>query len=847
MSPWILCLFVVLSSCTAKLAAQNGDRTDEVQTPPPLHLQIPPAPVLTVDDAIKSIKVAPGYKLEIAAADPLVGNPVAMQFGPDGRLWVVEMRAFMPNPDGKGEDAKVGTIAVLEDTNHDGRFDKRTVFLDGLVLPRAFALVGDGVLVAEPPHLWFCRDTNGDGKADEKIEVASDYGSANNPEHTANGLLWAMDNWIYSANHTVRYRYLGNGKFAQELTVSRGQWGITQDNAGRLFHNNNSDPIRYDAVPSPYFARNPALTDPAGVNAQLVPADLRIWPLRVTPGVNRGYKSLDATGRITAVTAACGPVIYRGDLLPELRNEVFVCEPSGNLIKRITLKPAGDGLAGHNVYEGGEFIGSTDERFRPVNLGNGPDGALYIVDMYHGIIQHRIYLTTYLRKQIEDRGLSDGYGMGRIYRVVPEKGSAQPAAFNLTTETSAQLVAHLESHNGWWRDTAQRLLVERRDPASVPLLRALALNQAVPGFTRLQALWTLEGVDGLDRATLFAALGDGDASVCAAAIRLSEKFLAAGDAEIFSRVVNAQSAPGQDTPYAVVLQQCLSLGESHTPTALAALLELAKRHGPRPVITDAIVSGLSGREADFVALALAQPDLKSADPVVTLAAACVWRSGQAAPAAQLDSLLGSSSAPAWATTTLLESLKLAIPKQSDGKLLSTNLAIVPTALTKLAATDSPDRARAVERTGHLQWPGHENVVKATPLTTGQQALFEKGRVIFTTICAGCHQPNGQGLKGLAPSLVTSKWVAGNERAIARIVLQGKLSENLVMPSLQVLDDESLAGVLTFVRRSWGHGFDPVAPAVIAQARRETAGRAEPWTEKDLAKFLETIRVGEGSP
>ena len=344
-----LCLIALLTSCAARLLAQNGDAANETQTPPPADLKIPPSPVLVAEEAIKTIKVAPGYKLEIAAADPLVGNPVAMSFGPDGRLWVVEMRAFMPNPDGKGEDAKVGSIAVLEDTDHDGRFDKRTVFLDGLVLPRAFALVGDGVLVAEPPHLWFCRDTNGDGVADEKIEVTSDYGSAENPEHTANGLLWAMDNWIYSANHTVRYRYLGAGKFAQEFTVSRGQWGITQDNTGRLFHNNNSDPIRYDAVPSQYFARNPGLTDPAGVNVQLVPADLRIWPLRVTPGVNRGYKSLDSTGRITAVTAACGPLIFRGTLLPDLRNDVFVCEPSGNLIKRISLASNDDNLAGRNV------------------------------------------------------------------------------------------------------------------------------------------------------------------------------------------------------------------------------------------------------------------------------------------------------------------------------------------------------------------------------------------------------------------------------------------------------------------------------------------------------------------
>jgi hypothetical protein len=275
-------LLLTLLAPSLPLFAQSGDRPNETQTPPPADLVIPPAPVLLAEEAVKTLQVASGYRVEIAAADPLVGDPVAMTFGPDGRLWVVEMRGFMPNADGQGEDAKVGTVATLEDTDNDGRMDQRTVFLDGLVLPRAVALVGDGVLVAEPPHLWFCRDINGDGVADQKVEVASDYGSTENPEHTANGLYRAMDNWIYSANHTVRFRYRGDGKFDREFTIMRGQWGLSQDDTGRLFYNTNSDPLRYDAVPSHYFARNPALTDPAGLNLQVVPAKLPIWPARVT-------------------------------------------------------------------------------------------------------------------------------------------------------------------------------------------------------------------------------------------------------------------------------------------------------------------------------------------------------------------------------------------------------------------------------------------------------------------------------------------------------------------------------------------------------------------------------------
>jgi len=198
---------------------------------------------------------------------------------------------------------------------------------------------------------------------------------------------------------------------------------------------------------------------------------------------------------------------------------------------------------------------------------------------------------------------------------------------------------------------------------------------------------------------------------------------------------------------------------------------------------------------------------------------------------------------------LVASYREIIPK-SDNKMLFARLAAVPNELIRLgAAADSPVRTQASELLAHLHWPGNEGeaAAKVVPLTAGQQVLFEKGRVIFTTICAGCHQPTGLGLKGLAPALVNSKWVASDERALARIILQGRASENLIMPPLAALDDESLAGALTFVRRSWGHGFDPVDPAVIARARQETAGRVEPWTEKSLAKFLEESRVRAGPP
>jgi mono/diheme cytochrome c family protein len=463
--------------------------------------------------------------------------------------------------------------------------------------------------------------------------------------------------------------------------------------------------------------------------------------------------------------------------------------------------------------------------------------------MYRGIIQHRIYLTSYLRKQIEDRGLAEGLGMGRIYRIVPDTKSTKPVAFDLTKEPPTQLVSRLASPNGWFRDTAQRLLVERRDPATVPLLRALAIDEAASTAGRLHALWTLDGMEKLDRTTLRIALRDPDATVCAAAIRLSEPLLAAGDAEILSRVVAARPDPKAPVPYAIVLQQAFSLSASNNPESLGVLLALAQRHGHRPIVADAIVSGLAGREADFLALALRLPDPGAARRTLNTAATCVWRSDNAAQVGRLDQLLGAADAPAWAGEVLLDSLKSLVPVRSDGKVMTAHLAAAPTTLLRLASTDSPQRERATALRDHLNWPGNEaKVATAAPLTPEQQKLFDKGREVFATICAGCHQPTGLGLKGLAPSLVTSQWAVGDVGPLARILLQGKASEGLIMPPLAALDDESLAGAMTFIRRSWGHTATAVDTAAIARARQETAGRAEPWTDKELAKVRDAASV-----
>jgi mono/diheme cytochrome c family protein/glucose/arabinose dehydrogenase len=825
-TPAFLLLPLLLTTTWAH--AQSGDRAGEVQAPPPAHLRSPPAPPLSPGDALRTFRLHPGFRLELVASEPLVLDPVAMSIGADGRIWVVEMRGFMTDVEGSNEDAAIGSIAILDDADGDGRMDTRTQFAGGLVMPRAVAPVAHGALVAEPPNLWFYEDDDRDGRADRRTLVADDYGDRSNPEHTANGLMWALDNWIYNANHTVRFRFEAGG-WRRERTAFRGQWGITQDDAGRLYYNTNSDPLRMDVMPAEYLRRNPNLVAPAGVNVQLARAsDVPVWPARITLGVNRGYRTLRDDGTLPTVTAACGPVIYRGGAFPgEFSGNAFIAEPSANLVKRLIVAADGELPAARNAHERTEFLASTDERFRPVNLYNGPNGALYVVDMYRGIIQHRIYLTTYLRNQIEERGLDAPVGLGRIYRVVPE-GAPRHARPDLARASVARLVAALEHREAWWRDTAQRLLVEKRDPRAISALRRLARGSRW-SVARLHALWTLDGIDGVDWPTVQAALADADVDVAVAAARLSERFLG----EHTTRTLEALTARAEWGEPKFLRQMALSLGNGPVREVDVTLQRLATTHGGLPFMADAIVSSLHGREGAAFAHLVAAGQPAAADVVASLAAAIL----QSKDAGQIDALLApleSAETPHWLADSILDGIDRFIP----GSGTSRRTAFIPAepgALIALSRQSTPLAARATETLRFLRWQGRvvDQAAALASLSASQRDQYERGRREFA-VCAACHQPGGEGMAGLAPPLVASPWVTGGVGALARIVLNGKTSGDTTMPPLASLDDVTLAAILTYVRKSWGHEASVVAPSEIQAIRGEVSRRGEPWTENELA-------------
>ena len=841
--------------------AQNGDKKGESQAPLPDHLVLPPSPPLSPEDALASFKLPPEFGIELVAAEPLVGDPVAMQFDPDGRIWVVEMRGYMPNIEGTGEDKPVGQVVVLEDTNGDGRMDQSTVFLDNLVMPRAIALIDDGVVIAEPPRLWFCKDTNGDLKCDERTEIANDYATQNdpkhgmrsNPEHASNGLMWAMDNWIYSANHDVQFRYEG-GEWMRQATHSRGQWGISQDNYGRIYYNSNSDQLRGDILPAAYLKRNPHLSGAKGAGVRLASSQ-EVWPARINPGVNRGYRSktLREDGRLRSYTGACGPVIYRGNQFPlAYQGNAFVCEPTGNLVRRNIITERHGALEANNAYSEMEFLTSTDERFRPVNAFNGPDGTLYIVDFYRGLIQHRIYLTSFLRGQIEDRGLYEPIGLGRIYRVY-HKGKDRQKTNPLSTMSTPELAAQLGHENGWTRSVAQRLLVERRDPSIIPTLNGMVSNQRNP-LAQLHALWTLDGMGGVEWPTIEVALKATHPKVRSAAIRVSEAHL---NGSIGPVTLERLTSHQFDLPE-VQLQLGMTLGESQDPKALKVLANMLSRNANHPYMASAILSGLENREADMLQ-AITQPsgwlptDMNASLTAVHQdLAACVIRSGDTSSLLTTIALLQGLESSL--QKNILAGFRTGGFKKSQGEWVLAGEPITlpssPDAILEAVQSSDKEVAELANRVLEaFSWPGKATtavkVTLAEPLTETQQERFETGKTLYTFTCGACHQPHGMGQEGLAPPLKDSDWATGSEGRMIRIALHGLQGPievhgknwELLMPGLATaLDDDQIASILTYVRREWGHTASPVDPQEVKSVRDQYPGREDMWTVADLVKL-----------
>ena len=858
------------------VGAQQGERDTTpspvapggpTRLPEPLRdLRIPPAPVLSPEQALRSLRTATGFRVELVAAEPLVVDPVAVAWDAHGRLYAVEMRGFMPNIEGEGEDEPVGRVVVLEDTDADGRMDRSRVALDGLVLPRAVAAVEGGLLVGEPPNLWFCQDADDDGVCERKRRVGEYGDPAGNLEHIDNGLMWALDGWIYNAKSSLRYRFR-DGELQVQPTAFRGQWGISQDDRGRLYTNNNSQFLAVDLYPSEFLQRHP-LTRPArglaiGLTVDLTPSE-PVFPVRVNPGVTRGYRpgELRDDGRLARATAVSGVAVLRGDQYgPEYAGDVFVPEPGGNVVAQFRPRPAGIGMrVEHRLYPDPdwgerEFLASTDERFRPVNAAVGPDGALYVIDMYRGIVQHGFFISDYLRAQIEARGLDEPVGLGRIYRVVREGAPIRRAAPRLDRASTRQRVEALSHPAGWWRDTAQRLLVETPDPAALPLLRELSAHSPLG---RVHALWTLRDLGGVDDATLLRALDDPDPEVRIAALRTGEERLA-GPGRAALR--DAYLARAQDPDAGVRLHAMFTLAAaSDEPEVRAAMLALLHREsfgeaeGSEAHFRQALISGSAGRETLWLDDLGRDPEWRreSADGaalVSELARAAFVRLGEAEdPAAGISGLLDyiaeqpGNAESLWRKRAMLEGI---VRVARAGGYEPVKLAGVHPLFDGGESSDPALRAALRAARQAVTWPGDERPAGPVAMSEAQLARMRAAEALYP-VCGACHGPEGRGLPALAPALVGSPWVNDSDGWLIRIVLQGIEGPievagerwDMAMPGHAAdpaLDDEALAGLLTLLRRSWGQKGAPVEPERVAEVRAATAGRRRPWTVEELLK------------
>ncbi|MEO6550729.1 MAG: c-type cytochrome [Ferruginibacter sp.] len=567
--------------------------------------------------SFENYKIADGFGIQLVAAEPLIEAPVAIDFDNEGRIWVVEMRGFMRDLSGTKDDAPTGRISILEDKDHDGLAESSKVFLDSLVLPRAIAHVYGGVLYTSPPFLWFVEIDN--DKPGQKTLVDSAYAEGGSPEAQANGLMMNIDNWIYSANSQFRYQ-LKNGKWLKEPTSFRGQFGITKDDVGRLYYNYNTVQLAGDYVLPNTLIGNPWLKPSAGINKVLT-NNQRVYPLHATT-VNRGYVEgiLDKDSMLLNVTAACGPLLYRGGQFPDEYNlNAFICEPQANLVKRNILDFKDDTTIAKQAWNDREFLASTDEGFRPVNLFNGPDGAMYVVDMHRGVMEYRAFSTPYYNEGIAGKKLDTLLGAGRILRVAVKNKKAAEIP-NLMNRSAEDLVGLLKSNNGWIRDRAQQLLIFRQDKSVLLQLDKLIQDGKNP-VTAIHALYVMDGLNTLSFETLKTAAAVGEPFLSAHALLLLQKFAASDKVQSMAELVS--DLLRKNNPV-INLYLATSLGpwnELSPTTFLPVLGKIAELYPGRTIYQEAIVSSLKGHEESFretLGKSNIRPKLKVTDSLLAL-------------------------------------------------------------------------------------------------------------------------------------------------------------------------------------------------------------------------------------
>ncbi len=480
--------------------------------------ELPRIPPTEPKDALKTFVLKPGYKLELVASEPLIASPVAVAWDENSRLYVVEMRGYSEN-----RDEKLSRVKLLESTKGDGIYDKATVFADGLLWATAVACWDGGVFVGDAPHIYYMKDTDGDGKADIKKIVFTGFGTQN-VQGLLNTFLWTFDNRIHgtaSSNGgtigkpddkgfkplTINGRDFDFDPRTLDLRATSGgaQHGMTFDDWGHKFVSSNSDHIQQVMYEDRYIARNPYLIAPpprvsiasdgpqAEVYPSAAPEPWRVVRTRLrVQGIQPGI--VEGGGRTSGYfTGATGVTIFRGDAAPDLKGLAFVGDACSSFVhrKKLTLPEGSVQYRADRIDKESEFLASKDNWFRPVQFANGPDGCLTVIDMYRETIEHPASLPPPIKKHLD---LTSGRDRGRLWRVYAE-GHTPRALPKLGGLTTAELVKLLDHPNAWHRETASRLIYERQDKAAVEPLKEMLKNGGAYG--KVHALYAMLGLQVL--------------------------------------------------------------------------------------------------------------------------------------------------------------------------------------------------------------------------------------------------------------------------------------------------------------------------------------------------------------
>ena len=482
---------------------------------------------LDPDEFIQTARLPDDLRVELAAREPNVIDPVGVAFDADGRMYVVEMGDYPIRPEGS---EPLGRVKRLTDDDHDGFYETMTLFADGLQYPTSVLPWRDGVLVAQPPDILFLGDADGDGVADTREVLFTGF-PVGNTQHNINGLTWGLDNWVYAANggnhgvghpvgspdHEVSLRGMDfrfrpdTGELETSFETTGGH-GIAFDTWGRMFGTHNLSHVQHMVFPVSYLARNPRLAVPT-TRHMISDHDSSALLFQVSEAETR-VNHPEQAGRFSG---GSGIAFYGGGALPNAYDgSLFVNDVVVNVVHQDVVSADGPSFRASRRAEGIELLAGRDNWFRPVTLATGPEGALYVVDMHRAVIEHPEWIPDAVEARLDVRAGDD---KGRIYWIVPRDGLS-PVRPDLGSADVTTLVDALSHPNKWWRDTAQRVLLERQDLEAVPLLAAMI---AVPPSSvgRLHGLWTLRGLEALTVDQVADALRDTSASRRRSANRLS--------------------------------------------------------------------------------------------------------------------------------------------------------------------------------------------------------------------------------------------------------------------------------------------------------------------------------------